>query len=198
MPGKVKKPPIDKKAVLARLEHARAERLPVHVRRWIPSADRLDGFVVGIGAEWVALQRLSDRIEFDGWQLVRRKDIQAVHIEPDPEGFAIRALKARTLWPPTVPALDLDDAVAVIRSASLAAPTMVAVHQEFYRPDVCWIGAVTSLDRDCLRLLEVSPQAGWARTATAMDLTAITRVEFGGYEEALLLVAGPPPELPPI
>ena len=67
MSGKRKKPPIDKKSVLTRLDHAREHQLLIHVRRWIPDADRLEGFVVAIGNEWVALQRLSGRIAFDGW-----------------------------------------------------------------------------------------------------------------------------------
>src|SRR4051794_17023762 len=103
MSGKRKKPPIDKAAVLTRLSPAQQNQLLVTVRRWIPRADRLEGFVVGIGDKWVALQRLSDRIAFDGWQLIRVKDIQAVSIDPDPDCFEVRALKARSLWPPSVP-----------------------------------------------------------------------------------------------
>jgi hypothetical protein len=99
MSGKRKKPPIDKKTVLARLEQAQEHQLLVHVRRWIPDADRLEGFVVAIGDKWVAVQRLSDRIAFDGWQLLRLKDIQAVSIEPDPDCFEVEALKARNCGP---------------------------------------------------------------------------------------------------
>jgi hypothetical protein len=196
MPTKPRKPPIDKKAVLARLEHAQTEQLLVRLRRWIPDADRLEGFVVGIGAEWVALQRLSDRIAFDGWQLVRRKDIQSVTIEPDPDCFEITALRARDLWPPTAPELDLDldDTVGAITTASRAAATMLSVHVELDRPDVCWIGAVTSVDERLLRLLEVNTHGGWARRSRTFDPADVTRLDLGGgYEEALLLVAGPPP-----
>ncbi|MEU2351169.1 hypothetical protein [Modestobacter sp. NPDC013298] len=38
--------------------------------------------MVGVGEKWVALQRLSDRIVFDGWHLIRVKDIQAVSTIP--------------------------------------------------------------------------------------------------------------------
>jgi hypothetical protein len=194
MSKKPKKPPIDKKAVVARLEHARTEQLLVHVRRWIPDADRVDGFVVGIGAEWVALQQLSDRIVFDGWALLRRKDIQAVTIKPNPECFEIRALKARELWPPSAPALDLDDVLGAVSSAAKAAKTLVSISDDFYNPELCWIGTVGSIDRDRLQVTEVNPRGRWVRKPHTFDPADVTRIDFGGgYEEALHLAAGPPP-----
>jgi hypothetical protein len=189
---KPKKPPIEKKSVLARLERARDEQLSISVRRWIPRADRLDGFVVAIGEKWVALSKL-DGVRLDGWSLLRLKDIQAVGIDPDPDCFEVRALKVRGQWPPTAPELKLDDVVGVIASASAAAP-MTSVFVEFDRPDICWVGSVTAMDADNLKLLEVSTQAEWYRKPRSIDPEDVTRIEFGGsYEEALDLVAGPPP-----
>jgi hypothetical protein len=193
MSGKRKKPPIDKAAVLSRLSRAQQNQLLVTVRRWIPDADRLEGFVVGTGQKWVALQRLSDRIAFDGWQLIRVKDIQAVSIDPDPDCFEVRALKARSLWPPSAADLALDDVVSAVDAAS-AATGMVSVFDEFDRPDVCWIGGVASVDDSKLRLLEVNTRGGWARKPRTFDPADVTRIDFGGgYEEALRLVAGSPP-----
>lgn len=195
MSKKPKKPPIDKKSVLAKLQHAHAQELVVHVRRWIPEADRLDGFVVGIGTSWVAIHRLSDLIAFDGWQLIRLKDIQAVSIRPDSDCFEIRALQARSLWPPVSPALDLDSTVGVVTSAAAAGP-LISVFDEFDRPNVCWIGVSSSVDQNKLRLMEVSPQADWKRKPRSFSTVDITRIDVGGgYEEALHLVAGPPPTM---
>ena len=193
MSGKRKKPPIDKEAVLPRLARAQQDQLLVTVRRWIPDADRLEGFVVGIGQKWVALQRLSDRVAFEGWHLIRVKDVQAVSIDPDPECFEVKALKARSLWPPSAPELSLDDVVRAVDSAS-AVTAMVSVFDEFDRPGACWIGDVTSLDDSKLHLLEVNTRGGWARKPRTFDPADVTRIDFGGgYEEALSLVAGPPP-----
>lgn len=190
-----KKPPIDKKAVRSRLQTAQDGKLLCRVRRWIPDADRVEGFVVGIGKEWVALHRLSDRVTFDGWILIRVKDIQAVTIYPEENGFEIKALKARDEWPPRAPELDLDGTLGVITSASEMTP-MISVHREFERPDSCWIGSVVSLDQARLRLLEVDVTAVWARKPRAFDPDDITRLDFGGgYEEALRLVAGPVPRV---
>jgi hypothetical protein len=193
MSAKRKKPPIDKEATLTRLARAQQNQLLVTVRRWIPNADRLEGFVVVIGQKWVALQRLSDRIVFDGWQLIRVKDIQAISVDPDPDCFEVKALKARSLWPPSAPDLTLDDVVSAVGSAS-AGTAMVSVFDEFDRPDLCWIGEVTSLDDSKLHSLEVNTRAGWARKPRTFDPADVTRIDFGGgYEEALRLVAGSPP-----
>lgn len=195
MSTKPKKPPIDKKAVRARLQFAQENQLRVRVRRWIPKADRLDGFVVGVGTTWLAMQPLSDRVTFDGWRLARLKDVQAVSIDPDPDRFEIKALKARGLWPPTVPDVTLDDVVGALETAAAAAP-LVTVHDEFDRPDVCWVGAVQSVAPRALRLLKVGPSGDWHRRVSTFDPEDITRIEFGGgYEEALHLVAGPPPSV---
>lgn len=146
-----------------------------------------------MGATWLAMQPLSDRIAFDGWRLARLKDVQAVSIDPDPDRFEIKALKARGLWPPTVPDVTLDDVVGALETAAAAAP-LVTVHDEFDRPDVCWVGAVQSVDATKLRLLKVDPDGDWGRRASTFHPEDITRIEFGGgYEEALHLVAGPPP-----
>lgn len=98
MKGKKKRAAAEK--VAARLARAQAEGLLVRVRRSLPDADVLDGFVVAVGTEWLALARLSDRIELDGWTLLRSADVRAVKLEPDPDCFEIRALRARGQWPP--------------------------------------------------------------------------------------------------
>lgn len=128
-----------------------------------------------------------------GEHLIRVKDIQAVSIVPDPECFEVKALKARSLWPPSAPELSLDDVVKAVDSAS-AATAMVSVFDEFDRPAACWIGDVTSLDDSKLHLLEVNTRGGWARKPRTFDPADVTRIDFGGgYEEALSLVAGSPP-----
>lgn len=65
---------------------------------------------------------------------------------------------------------------------------------EFDRPDVCWIGALTSVDESMVKLLKVNTRGGWARKPRTFDPRDLTRIDVGGgYEEALSLVAGPPP-----
>lgn len=190
---KIKMPPIDNDKVAQRLARASSEQLLVSVRRWIPDADRIDGFVVGVGSEWVAVAKVGSAIRLDGWCFVRLADVQSVYIEPDPECFEVRALKARGEWPPKAALADLDSPRALIESVAQTAP-MVSLHAEFDRPDICWEGAVTSINEATVDLLEISTRAVWYTETRPVDLDDITRVEVGGgYEEALILVAGPPP-----
>lgn len=195
MPKKPKptKPATDTGLVLDRLARARDTHQPVGVRRWIAGADRVDGFVTGIGAAWVALAKLDDGLRADGWSVLRLGDIKSVSIDPDPDCFEVKALRARSLWPPTPTDVALDEVVALLRSAARA-DSVTTVFVEDDRPGVCWIGAVLSVDEQTLRLLEIDPQGEWRRKPRAFDLQDITRIDFGGgYEEALRLVAGPPP-----
>ncbi|MFE6969694.1 hypothetical protein [Isoptericola sp. NPDC057653] len=193
MPGrKTTKPPFDRDAVVARLERARDERLVVGVRRWIRGADHVEGLVVGVGAGWVALAHLAERVRFDGWTLLRLEDVRAVTIDPDPDCFSVTALRARGEWPPPID-VELDDVRAAVTTAAAAAPA-TSVYRELDRPDVCFIGAVVSVDEGTVRLLEIDLQGQWHRAPRPMDLGDVTRIGFGGaYEEALALVAGPPP-----
>lgn len=89
---KPKRPPIDKKLVRARLERARTEDLLVGVRRWIPQADGIEGYVINVGKQWVAIAMVH-KFRPDGWCLLRLKDIQAVFIDPD--SVESKVLKAR-------------------------------------------------------------------------------------------------------
>lgn len=196
--SKSKKTPTDISVVLDRLSRALDTHQPVGVGRWIAGSDRVDGFVTGIGAAWVALAKLDDRVRPDGWSLLRLSDIKSVSIDPDPDCFEIKALRARNLWPPTPTDVALDDVAALVRSAARAEP-VITVFVEDDRPHICWIGSVMSLGEQTLRLLEIDTHGEWRRKPRAIDLEDITRIEFGGgYEEALRLVAGPPPtDAPP-
>lgn len=196
--SKSKKTPTDISLVLDRLSRAFDTHQPVGVRRWIAGSERVDGFVTGVGAAWVALAKLDDQVLPDGWSLLRLRDIKSISIDPDPDCFEIKALRARNLWPPTPTDVALDDVAALIRSAARAEP-VITVFVEDDRPHICWIGSVMSLGERTLRLLEIDTQGEWRRKPRAIDLEDITRIEFGGgYEEALRLVAGPPPmDAPP-
>ncbi len=191
---KPKKPPIDKKSIRSRIDDAQDRQALVRVRRWIPFSDQLDGFVVATSPHWFLLAVLSDQITLNGWSALRHKDVQAVTVYPEEDCFEVQALQAREQWPPIAPeGIDLSTAPDLIRSASNVVP-MIAIHREFERPDVGWIGNATSLTDSRLSLLEVNVAGGWGRKPRRFDVDDITRLDFGGgYEEALSLVAGPPP-----
>jgi hypothetical protein len=116
-------------------------------------------------------------------------------MEPIDGSFTTEALMARGLWPPARPevTVDLDDPLSAVRTAATAGP-LLTVHAEFSRPDGCWIGIPSSVNDERLELREVGIGGQWLPKPRKFDLDDITLLQFGGgYEEALHLVAGPPP-----
>jgi hypothetical protein len=72
---------------------------------------------------------------------------------------------------------------------------VVTIHRENVDPDICQIGRVVAVDKDKVRLLEINPDASWDSRPLVYRTREITRIDFGGsYEDALMLVGGPPPE----
>lgn len=55
----VRKPPVTKDKIRQRLERAVEQDALVCLRRWIPKAARVEGFVVGLSDTWVLLAQLS-------------------------------------------------------------------------------------------------------------------------------------------
>lgn len=141
-----------------RLERARDEQLFVRIRRRPSDVDAVGGFVVGIGSRWVAVVRLSEALELNGWSILRVDDIRSVRIEPDHEAFEIKALQARGQWPPPAAGVRLDDDVEALRDAAARAP-LVTILRERDKTDVCWIGVVREIHASTLSLLNVDNRA---------------------------------------
>ena len=187
------KPPLDREAMVDRLEWAKSEGLHVYVRRWIRHADLLGGYVTGIGREWLCLACADSGLKLDGWQLVRLKDIQAVRVDFDPECLEGRVLRARGQWPPPVVDVGLDSGADAIRT--VGARGMTSLFSEFADPDMCWVGLLDLVDQRTARLQGIDPRGYWDREPRLYDVEDVTRLQFGGgYEESLALVAGPVPD----
>ena len=191
---KAKKPPIDSSSVAERLDRALTERLVVRIRRWIPYSDRVDGFVVAVGGTWMVMASLND-LRLDGWEVLRIGDVQAVVVEPDEGCVEVRALKARSTWPPIDPELDLTDTRSLL--SSIAARTRVAaVHLELDRSDSCYEGTILGVNDGGGAFLEMDTNAEWKRRPRLIDLDDITRLGFGDhYGTTLDLLAGAIPSV---
>lgn len=180
-------------ALLAAL-HA---QLHVVIERSIPESDDILGHVVAVSDGWVAIARLSDRLLPDGWTFIPLEDVCSVLVDPDPDCFPHRALRARGLWPPVVPdRVELGSVHRAIETAAQISP-LVTLFREFDNPDTCLIGAVVDLDRDSVGMRLITPQAVWETETASYDLDDVTRVECGGgYEEALQLAVALLPSSP--
>ncbi|MFD4658923.1 hypothetical protein ACFWP2_25205 [Kitasatospora sp. NPDC058444] len=179
---------------LATLERARREGRPVRLRRSVPGADRLEGFVLGTGPVWTLLAACTDH-RLDGWTAVRTADLHKVGDQGGPESLTVRALRRRGLWPVRPPGADLPlDDLPGLLTAACAEYGLIALHTERLDPDACRVGTVTALRPASLRLHEVDPEARWYPEPTKFRLRDVTRVDLGDhYTSVLREFAGPRP-----
>jgi hypothetical protein len=146
-----------------------------------------DGYVVGVGPEWFALALVSDLIIYDGFQLVRLKEVSSVEVPAPHAGFVERVLRLRRQTRPPDPKTDLTDITTILTTASVAFP-LITVHREVVDPEVCHIGTVERIADGAVVLRLISTDAEWIEERESFPLPDITRVDFGGlYEDALHL-----------
>ncbi|MFE4975767.1 hypothetical protein ACFRAR_27145 [Kitasatospora sp. NPDC056651] len=176
------------------LDRARAEGRLVRLRRTIPGADRLEGFVLGTGPVWTLLARCADH-RLDGWTAVHTHALHKVRDEGGEESLTVRSLRGRGLWPVRPPGADLplDDHAGLLAAAS-AAYGLLELHAELIDPGMLRVGTVTGLRPRTFRLHEVDTEARWYPEPSKYRLRDITRVDFGShYTEVLGEFAGPRP-----
>jgi hypothetical protein len=165
----------------------------VRLTRAIRRADKLEGFVAGVGHRWVLLSLVDDGAYLNGFAAIRLTDVKGVVPWGGSESFAVRALRGRGEWPPHSPEISLDSAGGLLRDAADVSP-LVTLHVEVDDPTVCFIGRPVVIAARSVRLLEVTPDASWEEMPTTYRFSDVTRIEFGGrYEAALASVAGAPP-----
>ena len=162
----------------------------VSIRRTIWKADQLEGYVVDLSDEWLALHLVVD-VGLNGWSVVRLDTVREVERE-DVGSFVGRALALFGHEPEPVP-VELRSAVDVVRSLATTFPVL-SVMTEAEDPLHCAIGHPVRAGRKALHLQEISSDATWEPDATAIPWDDITRVDVGGrYEQALHALGGYPP-----
>lgn len=176
----------------ARLERARQQGLLVAIRRRTPHTSAVKGFVTALGRRWVAVAVVNDRIRLDGWTLLRLKEVLAVTIDPDPDCYKIRALKARSQWPVPEGEFALDDFVG---AATSAAVTGGVVGIGFGAPtDRYFVGAVRSATPEELLLQPIKPKGVWGKKTKTLRAADIVRFDLAdAHIEAYKGLAGPRP-----
>jgi hypothetical protein len=163
--------------------------------RWNTPYDKFtsEGWVVGVGAAFVALLLIRDDQCYDGVACFRLQDVQRLRPAPHPQ-FVRTVLRLRGQRRPRL-RLRLDDAGSALRSIARAFP-LVTIHRERLHPDECNIGKLAEVDAGTFGLQEINPGAKWERRVTTYRLRDVTRIEGGGgYEAALWLVGGEAPPL---
>lgn len=164
----------------------------VRVRRSIRKADRVEGFIVGVGERWVLFHVFDPDMFLDGYAALRLKDIQRVEMRGGPDSFPVRALRHFGESPVTPEKVSLDTIQGVLNTFGDLRP-LVTILVEQLDPDVAFIGQPVKVSSRTLHLLEISTSATWHTKPTKWSLKQVTRIEVGGrYPQALHAVGGEP------
>lgn len=138
-------------------------------------ADRVDGIVLRIGKRWVLLAQTTDGGYFDGYIVLRLRDV--ARVTPD-ETFAQEFVKMQPEWPPSFPLdVDLNDAASALGGFTRQGE-LLGIQKETERSAI-WIGTLDQVASRYIYLNEVRPDATWHHGPLGYKLRSITRAEVG-------------------
>ncbi len=184
------------KSVPARLREAMRERTLVRVWREQMEPGSFTGYVVAVGKDRFLLWVLGDYIGFDGYFVLRYRDVSRLEAPDQHASFLERAITLRKLDPQYQYDFPLDDfRESVAAAAGQAAVISVYVDTEA-ETEVCYIGRLLGFDNDGFSLQEISPHAEWLREPSSFGLDEVSAISMlEPYALALSEVAGAPPPL---
>ena len=147
------------------------------------------GYVVDANEKYVLLHAVDDRIELDGYVLLRMGDVTEVNFDFDTHRFIEKALAIRKQQPERPALVDLTTLETVLASIDEHFPLLV-VHREEGGGVRRWVGSLESIGDKTFTLRSMEPDAKWSGVKR-IRFDEVTRIEFnGGYETALAQVAG--------
>lgn len=179
--------------VRRKLLEARDEQSYVQLDLVSRKGQHVDGFVVAVGQKWVLVQRTMDGGFFDGYVVLRLREIRRVRLSTSFQGVFARS---QPEWPPAAPpgmaSMDLDRTRGVLEAMS-ARGGMFGIERDLKR-DATWIGVFDEVVKQYLYLWEVGPDATWADEPLGYKIRSITMIVFEDhYQRGLASVAGPAP-----
>jgi hypothetical protein len=146
------------------------------------------GYVLDYTDQFVLLHRLSDRIDLDGFEVIRKPHVTKCHASFRNADFYQRAIEMKGAPPHRLAHIDLTSMEALLHSLRHVTP-LVTIHREALAPDECEIGRVEMISTDGVVVQTITSSAAWAERR-AFTFEEITRIEFGGeYEKTLAMVA---------
>ena len=146
------------------------------------------GYVAGFSEHLLMLSVIDDGLRYNGFEIVRVKDITSYESPVRQQSLVEDALAARGLRRPKAPDIDLTNfgtALATMKSEV----TMVTMFLELDEPGSIYIGKLSSVCHEFVHFYFIDEDARMDEETSALRLSEITRICFGsGYEEALQLV----------
>lgn len=147
----------------------------VRIERRPRRADRISGFVVGLGNKWVLIAATMHGGYFDGYEALRIRDITHVRRDRSFEGTFART---QPEWPPAAPGeIELDSTKGMLQTLARTAP-LIGIQKQRER-SALWIGELVDVKRGWVALHEVRPDATWHKRPLWYELSAITQASVG-------------------
>ena len=184
------------RSVPARLREALRARTLVRIWREQMEPGSFTGYVAAVGKERFLLWVLGDYIGFDGYFVLRYRDVTRLEAPDQHASFLERAIALRELKPQLLAEFPLDDFREALTHASSQAPVISVYVDTEAESEVCYIGRLLGFDSDGFNLQEISPHAEWLREPSAFGLDEVSAISMlEPYALALCEVAGTPPAL---
>lgn len=144
----------------------------------------VEGYVVGIGKQWIAVLAVHDSL-YDGHVLLRRDDLRSLGKPVSEPSLTQRFLELDDRWPPRAPeTLDLHDARSVAFTAG-GLTTLLAMYRERRRPRKFVVGRVERITTRRIEFLDVTPKGRWGKPSE-LRLEQLTKlVLWDPYVEKL-------------
>ena len=160
-------------------------------RGQLRAADRrTHGFVIAVSEGLVLLNIMSDRIDLDGYEVLRVSDITSCEREFPRKAFYLKGLNLKGEAPNTPLDLDLSSMRSLLSSAQARFPLLV-IHRERVASGECVRGQLKLMSNEAFALRYIDPDGCWADDPKHYRYADVTRVGFGGeYEKTLAAVAG--------
>lgn len=191
------------KNILQKLQNAAETQLPVRIKRGKLKAgtDVIDGLVTNIGSGWVLVTSMEDNTYFDGWELLRLKDITRVHRRGSSfEQYFLRAISVLGTGPevPTSITTALSGPENEVVASVILSEKMCGISLEKTRPDELYVGIFEGQwGEKTFGLRQISPSGTWHEDLSPFKAKHITRVSIGGrYNNALEQFGDPWEKLP--
>lgn len=161
----------------------------VEIKRRIKDTGTLSGFVVGWSESLLLFHVLdTDSFRLNGYTAVRMEDVSQYRFLPKGKHWIDRATKHYGIEPVPLNGISVATIADLLRTASERYP-LITIHPEKKKPDVCYIGAFSSMSERIFTIEDLNCNCEWSGPRR-IRFEDVTRVSFGdGYAEALAVTA---------
>lgn len=175
-----------RRAIVKALRRAERKQYPVEIDRGEESwANWVNGYVVGVGEQWVVLQSLREAVHIDGYNLIRTADINGVEADRE-AGYVERAVAGLGGRPEVDFRLPGTAGIKDVLQAAADHANLICVYLEAEDDSPRLIGHLGRLGPRKFEMQLINPRGVWTDEPSRWRYKDVTSVSFGGRYEAAL------------